>query len=123
MATGNTLPPQLRSRSVTTLAASSLAKTDGSITALPPGRLHKLGNPDPFWDVGSPWTGPELTGYSARVSQWTKTLQVYLTGEDSSGTGCTVFVLHLSPALTPEETRMAVSTYTMLLNMQRTEAK
>lgn len=104
----------------TEVAAAALAKTNGSLTGVPNGRLIRVSSSDVDWDVSRPWTGREIQGWKVRKSLWNKMLTVsFYVALTSTPQGLAVFTLSLTPPLTDEEIELAANTYMTLLNMAR----
>lgn len=105
-------------------AARELAKTGGALMPTHNGRLVRLNGSDADWDVGAPWMGNELKGWTKRVSLWDKMITVsFYIETDATHTRMPLFTLALTPPLTDEEVATAADTYLVLLNMVREEFK
>lgn len=109
--------PMLRS-SLSSLAATEIAKGQGSLTAVPTGTVKHLGVE---WDVTLPWHGRELTTYAVRRSLWSKDTVVSMQWLDREHRTHAEFTLHLDAKLPMADVYRAADTYLMILNLARTE--
>jgi len=101
--------------------AAELQKTGGSVSGTAHGTVFKEGSSEP-WDMSNEWRGRELTNYSWRKTQWSRTIAVRFYVELTSQSGrLHAFSLHLKPPLTDEEIVQMAETYMMVLNLRRQE--
>lgn len=104
----------------TEVAAAELAKTGGSITSVPDGRLIRISNGTDQWDMDRPWHGRELTSWTPRKSVWGHVVIVQFYVELSVGSArLPTFSLTLKQPITDAEIADAANTYIMLLNLRR----
>ena len=101
-------------------AAIELAKSDGSLSSVANGRLIRISAGAMQWDVGAPWRGREIVGWTKRYSNWDKMITISFHVVMNTGTAnLPIFTLALKPPLTDEEVANAADTYMMLLNLAR----
>jgi hypothetical protein len=105
------------------VAREALARTGGSLTSVPNGRLIRISGSDKPWEINEAWSGRELTSWSMRRSNWSKTIVVTFSGDlSSSAAKLPQFTLSLTPPLTDEEVTNSAEVHMMLLNLARSVA-
>jgi len=107
------------STSATNKVADAVGANNNSLVQIPPGTVYRDGL---VWPVDKEWHGRELTEYTIRRSQWTKTLQInlYVALSSEPGNLC-AFQVHADPSCTDEEARQQAQVWMMVLNMHRKE--